>query len=343
MRILKFLLIFLVSLIFIGCNHNNNLRKKSFKYEKVTVLNNDTYNGIVKNQLTSDLSFQSEGRITYMPYTKGDFVKKGAVISKLDGVLYQIKKSEEVAKLNEAKIKYRQSKNYYERMTTLHKVGGVSDNDWEDAGFNVETNLAEIKVQEEKIKYLAKELNFTQLVAPYDCYILEKKAELGAYVSIGQSIISIIGSKETQVEIIVDSGIINSLKLDQKVKAIKNGTLYTGIIAHISKSSMNSGGYIIKIVLDKLYPELIEGMNIDIILSENQKIYVPINAIVQEENRNFIYKIIFNGSKNKKLKKENVITGQIQDGMIEVKNLNKDDYILTQGLEHAKDGLNINY
>ena len=70
------------------------------------------FHGIIKSAQSATLSFQSEGKITFFPYTKGDFIRRGQVIARLDGILYQIKKNEEQARLKEATIQYEKQKSY---------------------------------------------------------------------------------------------------------------------------------------------------------------------------------------------------------------------------------------
>jgi len=60
-------------------NVSNIEEKKSFK-------------GFIKQRPMTKLSFQADGKISFLPYKKGDFVRKGEVIARLDGVLYKIKK-----------------------------------------------------------------------------------------------------------------------------------------------------------------------------------------------------------------------------------------------------------
>ena len=51
-----------------------------------------SFEGSIKPRLVTKLSFQTEGKISFMPYSKGDFVRKGQVIARLDGILYKVKK-----------------------------------------------------------------------------------------------------------------------------------------------------------------------------------------------------------------------------------------------------------
>ena len=92
-----FLLTFLLMLFF-GCSNFEKI--PPVEYIKVQDLQTKkVFQGIVKATNSVDLSFQSEGKIIEFPYTKGDFVKKGTLIARLDGILYSIKKNEEEAEV----------------------------------------------------------------------------------------------------------------------------------------------------------------------------------------------------------------------------------------------------
>ena len=171
-----------------------------------------SFHGLVKAQFFSDLSFQSEGRVVFMPYSKDDSVKKGQVLARLDGILYKIRKKEESARLKEALIQYNKTKSYYSRMDVLHKAGAISDNDWEEAYYQLKTNKEQIEIQKEKINYLDKEISYNILLAPYDGYISEKYSQIGEIVKIAQPIVQIMGSDVTRVEIMASADEKASLK-----------------------------------------------------------------------------------------------------------------------------------
>lgn len=344
MNVLK--ISFFIFLLFILSACDSSDKPKIADCTKISVVkpqNTKVFHGIVKSQLVTDLSFQSEGKIIFIPYTKGDYVKKGQVLARLDGILYKIKKDEEKAKLKEAQIQYNKSKSYYKRIDLLHKEGAISDNDWEDAYFALKTNNEEIKIQKEKINYLDKEISYNVIIAPYDGFISGKYAQVGAYAKIGEPVLTINGSKETQIEIMVDSNTINKLNLEDKVIAKKDGEIYEGKIKHISPTSINTGGYLVKIYLNNFIDDLKDGMNVDIEIPAHDLYfsYVPLNSIFEENNQKYVFKVVNIKNGIGELKKEKIETGQISDEEIEVvSGLNKDDYIVFGDLnsfcEHKK-------
>ncbi len=325
-----------------GCN--NFIQKEPIELYKITPQPKTKYLGTIKFQHTSYLSFQEDGVISYIPFSKGDFIKKGQIVAKIDDTLYRIRKNEELAILSEKEVQYAQSKNYFNRMNTLHSAGGVSDNDWEDAKFDMRAKSKQISLQKEKIQYINKQLSYTVLTSPYDGYILEKTGEVGEFVTASKVILTIVNSSQTQVEIMVSSDVINDLKLNDEIIVFRNNISYKGKITHISQSSNNSGGYLIKIFLDKFYPDLKEGMNVDVefLNSNNNSVFVPINSISKENEKNYVYKIENINNNKGTVKKIEVQTGKIVDEKIEIKsNLKQNDIVISKGQNYVKENSKI--
>ncbi len=336
-----FLILIFCAFFITGCN---NSKQETIETYKISSSPKVTFLGTVKFQHSANLSFQEDGVITYIPFSKGDFVKKGQIIAKIDDTLYKIRKNEELATLSEKEVEYKQAKNYFKRMTILHSAGGVSDNDWEDADFNMKAKAKQISLQKEKINYINKQLSYAILTSPYDGYILEKTSEVGEYVTASKVVLTIINSDKTQLEVMVSSDIVNDLKLNDEIVAFRNNLSYKGKIAHISQSSSNSGGYLIKIFLDNFYPDLKEGMNADVefLKTNENSIFVPINSIIKENEKNYIYKIDNIKNNEGTIKKIEVQTGKIIDENIEIlKELKQNDIIILKGQKNVKENSKI--
>ncbi len=316
------------SLVEFECPKINNNRAN---FEIYTLENNNTkiFHGFVRSQHLINLSFQSEGRIIYFPFSLGDFVKKGQVIARLDGELYKIQKQEELSRLNEAKIKQNRFNKYYKRVDMLHNAGAISDNDWEEAYFNLKTATEDIVLQKEKINYIEKQISYNEIKAPFDGYIYEKKSDIGAYASSAQPVVSIIVSDKTEVDVMVDSSVINDLRPSQIVKVRRDNTQYQGKIAHISKSSLQSGGYLIRIFLDKLYPDLKDGMSADVEFSVKNQVSVPLKYFLEDENgKNFVYKINKINQNKARVEKVLIANFSIQNDIVFINELSQGDEII---------------
>ena len=338
-----FKIFILISFVFIFSSCSNNSYIKPTNYIKITDKNNaKIFHGIVKASLSTLLSFQSEGKIIFLPYTKGDFIKKGQVIARLDGELYKIKKNEELSKLQEATINYNKQKNYYNRMDILHKQGAISENDWENAYFELQAIEKQIAVQKEKINYLDKEISYNIISAPYDGYISQKISDIGSYAKIGQPIVEIISSKGFQVEIMVSENIINDFYLNKEVDVKILEKNYKGKISHISKSSLNSGGFLIKINILNA-DNIKEGMSADVKISSLKNYFlIPLRCVFEENNSKYVYKIVDINNNTGTIKKEKIETGAIINQEIEVtKGINYSDLIICEEINNYKEFKNV--
>lgn len=340
MKYIRIIILILSILCFGGCNYNKEI--KNISYIKIPEMKNSDFMefyGNVKSQKIADLSFESEGKIIFIPYTKGDYIKKGQVIARLDGELYKIKKKEQTAQLDNASIKKDRSKIYFDRMTILHNLGAISENDWEEAYYNYKSSTQDVKIQKEKLAYLNKQISYNMIIAPYDCYITEKYKEQGAYASIGEPIVRITGIGETQIEIMVDSNTVNKLKLNEKIIAKYNNKNYTGIIKHISTSSINDGGYLVKILLDKNYPDLKDGMSINVYIAQKEKYSakIPLTSIVFDDEGKWVYKITDIKNNIGTIKKEKIIIGAINDNeALITSGINTNDIIIFKDTDKIK-------
>ncbi len=342
MKFIKILFIVFFIIFLQGCKKEEPISSQineSIKIQKVENRDYKSFHGFVKSQLITKLSFQTEGKIIFLPYTKGDYVKKGQVLARLDGILYKIKKNEEQAALQNATIQYNKAKSYYRRMDILHKEGAISDNDWEEAYFDLKSNAKSVDIQREKIRYLDKEISYNIITAPFDGFILEKLSETGAYAQIGQPVLAMASGNKTQIEAMVDSSIINKLNLNDKVEVIRNNERFEGKIAHISKSSLGDGGYLVKIYLDDLIETLKDGMSVEVEIPflNSNIVYVPLNSLFEEDNQKYVYRVINIDNNYGQIKKEKITTGQIKDDQIEVINgLSKDDYVVLDDIYKVK-------
>ena len=84
----KVIVLILIIFVFCACKLNSN-----DNYIEISDINNSKkFNGYIKPNNITKLSFQTEGKIIFLPYKKGDYVKKGEILARLEGVLYKIKK-----------------------------------------------------------------------------------------------------------------------------------------------------------------------------------------------------------------------------------------------------------
>ena len=85
---MKSKIIILIVTILIFCVCKLNSQQSDNNYLKISDIDsNKSFEGYIKSHPLNKLSFGADGRIIYMPHKKGDYVKKGEIIARLDGLL----------------------------------------------------------------------------------------------------------------------------------------------------------------------------------------------------------------------------------------------------------------
>ena len=134
--ILTFILILIISLPLISCAKKELAELRFVEYTKIVPEipeNKKEFFGYIKAGGDMELSFETAGTIKKINFTDGDAVRKGQVIAEIDNKIFELEEKENRSALADAYVQYENAKSYYERIDKLHKVGGISDNDWDKA------------------------------------------------------------------------------------------------------------------------------------------------------------------------------------------------------------------
>ena len=145
--------------------------------------------GRVRAGESRDLMFEVPGRLVVFKIDRGQRVKKGDVLGKLDTRDYEA----DVAK---AEASYESKKLSYERYSKALGKGGVSKDDVTKAEAEFKTSRAQLAVAK-------KALESCTLVAPYDGLVADKYPEELDMVSTGQKILTLLSVDQVKFDITV--------------------------------------------------------------------------------------------------------------------------------------------
>jgi len=284
-RILFLILLILIFTSFSDINLNQNLKKSNIKNQKTLSKN---YKGCVKKNFETQLSFKTDGNINFLPYKEGYYIKKGEVIAKLDGILYKIKKNEELKNLKKIEHEYNEKYKNFKNINNLYKKHKLTDNEFYNAVIELKNCKKCLSYEQEKNKLINNEINYNILTAPFDCYITKKYAKQGDYVKKNKPILTVCSTNKTKIEILVNKTEINKIDLNLPVKVKYKNLNYTGKIAKILKSNKYKNKYTIEINLEKNYNELKENTNVVVELQFKNKLSNKLQKIIKIKP--FLYK-----------------------------------------------------
>jgi membrane fusion protein, multidrug efflux system len=327
-----------VATLFIGCGQQQESisdegKSLKVKVEVVKTLNGTSelqYSGTIEASQTIPLTFQTTGLVEKVYVDEGDEVKKGQLLATVD-------KSDLQNIFDAALSKYKQAKDAYDRLKTVHKQGSLPEIKWVE----MVTNLEQAKSSMELSK---NNLDKCNMRAPENGVIGQRNIEPGqASIGVSSSPIELVIIETVMVKVSVPeneiSKIKKGIKANFRVSAL-NDKQFDGIVTNISPvADAISRTYNVKITVKNSGLELMPGMVCDVKLnlkSEKEIVIIPYNAITTDEHgKPFVFVVSTN---NKTVKKHEITTGNYHESGIEViGGLNIGETIVVEGKEKLSD------
>ncbi len=139
-----------------------------------------------------------EGLVVEFPVKRGDYVKRGQVLARLNTKTLKIKLKGAKADEHLARIKF-------ERAKELHEGRTISNQELDE----FETRLV---AQEAVVEAVEDNIDKCTIMAPFDGRVTEENTEVGQWLKKGESVISMLQSDYVKVKIPVPEKYIQGLK-----------------------------------------------------------------------------------------------------------------------------------
>ncbi len=329
--------ILLAGSFFVGCSKfesKNEERVILVKTMTVSPSNNivgNSYVGLVEEELSTSLSFQSIGNIENIYVGEGQRVSKGQLLATLNKA--NLKSTHDMA-LSTLK----RAKDGYERLKLLHDNGSLPEIKWVE----IQTSLQQAISSEEIAR---KGLQNAELRAPYSGIISKKNAEVGSNVIMGMSVFTLVKTDNVKIKISIPEKEISKIKIGDpvsiNVSALGNKVFNAKITEKGVAGDMLSHTYDARIKINNSNNELLPGMvcNVSILKEgETQNIVLPNSCIQIDNNDNKFVWIDKNGVAEKRI----ISTGGfVGDGVIVAGGLSEGDKVIIEGNSKVSQGMKI--
>lgn len=295
------------------------------------------------------LSFQVAGKVEKVWVKLGDKVKAGDKLAQLQPENYQLSLQAAQGNLHKAQANYADKKAEFERFKKLKAEQLVSLSAFDNAKSLYESAKSTVEVATTEYNIARKNLNDTQLFAPYDGHISQRLIEPSQQINVGQTALTIEASNGLEVSVLVPETLIKNIQpgLNCQVtsQVIPNQTL-NAQVTEISNTAQGANTFPVILSLTKQNPLLKAGMSVEVAFKFNgsgrtgyqgNTVKIPVSALLAGANQQafvFIYQ-----KQNQTLKKVAVQTENIIDNQVLVsKGINAGDIIATAGVSFLKDG-----
>jgi len=314
-------------------NAKEKIQKKvdAFVVKPSLLINQISVTGSLLAYEEVELKNEVSGRVVNINLPEGKFVKKGTLLVKLfdDDLQSTLRKLESQLAIQQQ---------IYKRQTELLKANGISQNDYDQTGLQLNSIKADIEVQKTLIRK-------TEVLAPFDGIIGLRNISIGAIVTPSSLLSTIRSANKIKLDFNVPEKYGSEIKTGMKVKfsMYNDKDLYDAtVIATEQGIDANRRNLKVRAIVNSQAKKLIPGAfsNVLLRLSENKNaLMIPTQAIIpQEQDKSIII------AKNGKAHFIVIKTGIRNAANIEItEGVQIGDTIITSGLLFLKEGAKLSY
>ena len=304
------------------------------------------FSGVVEAVDTSALSFEISGNVKALRAEVGDKITKGQVIAVMDEKTFRLNVESAEAGLGRAKADQAEQKTQFERQDTLFKKGWVAKSAQEQALAAYESAQNQVRYSISQLNLAKRDLEKTELIAPFDGVIAKRHIDPFAEVSRGQPIYDVYAEGAMEVKISVPESSINDLHLglpaDIRFPTGRSGAL-EGRVSEIGTQAEAANAFPVKVALARRDNGILPGMTAEVSLllggDQVESAYlVPISAIAPgpEPNAGFVF--IYD-PETSSVKRTAIAGSGVRDNQVVVtEGLQGGDVIAVAGVSFLSDG-----
>ncbi|MBB5205342.1 RND family efflux transporter MFP subunit [Inhella inkyongensis] len=179
--------------------------------------------GSVQAARRADLRAEVAAMVLQVAKDNGETVRQGEVIVRLDSTAIRDNLTSAEEALRAASQSLEQTERVLQRQKTLNQQGMTSMQALEDAELRRNAAQSEVAAARARVVSARQQMTRTEVRAPFDGVVSERKVSVGDTVQIGREIVKVIDPRSMRFEGQVSADRLGELKLGQAVSLRVNG------------------------------------------------------------------------------------------------------------------------
>ncbi len=179
--------------------------------------------GSVQPEKRADLRAEVSAVVTQVLKDNGEPVKKGDLLMRLDDTAIRESMQSAEASARAAAQAFEQGERSVQRLKTLQTQGMVSMQALEDAEVRRNSAQSELAASRSRVATAQQQLRRTEVRAPFDGIVSERKASVGDTAQVGKELLKVIGPSSMRFEGLVSADRLHEMKVGQTVVFSVNG------------------------------------------------------------------------------------------------------------------------
>lgn len=348
----------------LGCRDTTTIPKpltpvRTGVVQSIDAGTSNTYSANIQPYQQVELAFKSNGYLSSMRQVKdangrvrnidqGDWVTKGTVLATVDQGDYKEKLQQANAQLARGQANYDRAKLSFDRTSVLYQNGAATKPDYDNANAQVLDTQASIQSAKASIAEAQIALEYCQLRAPFDGWVVKRNVDVGQLVGPATNGFTIADVRSVKAVFGVPDTAMEHIRLGSPETITTDAVAgnFNGHVTSISPSAdPKSRVYSVEVSIPNADDRLKAGMIASITISPratNKRVtVVPLTAVVRSlDNTNGFAVFVPEGSGDTvKVHMLDVELGAAYGNLIAVeRGLNPGDRVVTTGATMIKNG-----
>lgn len=191
--------------------------------------------GSVQPERRADLQAEVSAVVLKVLKENGDAVRRGDLLVRLDDTAIRDTLTAAEAAQHAAEYALAQGERQFQRMSTLRQTGVVTVEQLEDAETKRNTEQSDLQAARTRVVSARQQLDRTQVRAPFDGIVSERKVSAGDTAQLGKELLKVIDPHSLRFEGLVSADSIGEVKVGQRVRFRVHGFADREFLGTITK------------------------------------------------------------------------------------------------------------
>lgn len=262
-----------------------------------TLASGPAITGSIQPERRADLRAEVSAVVLQMVKENGDVVHRGDLLVRLDDTAIRDTLASAVATARSANQALEQAERQYQRMATLRGSGMASTQQLEDAENRRNSAQSDLEAAKSREVLARQQLQRTEVRAPFDGLVSDRRASAGDTVQIGKELVKVIDPASMRFEGLVSADSIGSVRVGEQVVFRANGygdQQFLGKVRRVNPSA-NATTRQVEVVVDfadKKQPKL-AGLYAEgrIEVASASGLTIPASALVREGDKAYAWQV----------------------------------------------------
>ena len=173
------------------------------------------------------------GIVVEYPFSEGDYVEAGQIISKQNQERLEIMLAEAINTQNESIAELKLAEDELKRIKELFGKGIVSKSQLDNAISRRDSLIARQKLLQSRIDRLKYDISKTEVQAPFNGYITKESSQVGEWLESGDEVVELIDIDNVQIVVDMPEKYIHHIKVGDEVDVTFNSLPENGFVGEI--------------------------------------------------------------------------------------------------------------